>query len=111
MNKNHDALAYRQAGKIHWYVEPKRSLAKVIQIGRFSFNGQDDEPFWKDNLSNANPRARRYENRTFLLFDLNTKSDFQFFQDRMEKDAAAFKWKTAGEEDQGEVPEIAAAGQ
>ncbi len=104
------ALAYPQTGTIRWYVQPRRTGAHVYQVGRFQHGPQDDESFWKQNLSNANVGYRK--NATCLRFHLSGSSDFEFFQKTMDTEAATFSWKTGriGDEAPAEEPEPSANG-
>jgi hypothetical protein len=104
MNVHKDAFAYPQIGTIHWYLEPRRADARVVQVGRFMYGGKEDEVFWSSNLSNAQVRYRRHGRN--LHFSLVTEGDLQFFQKTMDGIASAFTWKTPGvSEDETEIVE------
>jgi len=79
-NKHKNALAYRQGGKIHWYVWPTAAGAAVLQINHF----KDDEAIWS-RLSNPQIRLRTSVGRANLRFDLISSSDFDLFTQNVEK--------------------------
>lgn len=91
-NSRNDALAYPQTGRIRWYVMAKRTTPAVLQIGRFRYGQQDDESFWRVNLSKTDFRYPR--KGALLRFYLKTSSDFEFFQKTMDTVASAFSWRT-----------------
>jgi hypothetical protein len=80
-----DALIYRQAGMLRWYVSPRETNALVTQIGRF----ENDETKWRDGLAKANIAYAR--NGANLRFELTTSADLSFFQQFMDG-AATLTW-------------------
>ncbi|MGA3019536.1 MAG: hypothetical protein ABSF62_20610 [Bryobacteraceae bacterium] len=93
MNNHKNALAYRQAGKVHWSVEPRRTGAAVIQMDRF----EGDEATWGQGLSNPNITRLRYGAN--LRFDLTSSPDFEFFRQIAENDAPTLPWVKPQAED------------
>lgn len=82
-NSPGSALAYREAGKFRWYVEPTRHGARVTQIDRFD----GDEETWRKRLSKPDNISRqKSKNRDNLRFDLSDPSDFNAFEDVVEKE-------------------------
>ena len=96
-NRPGRALVYRVSGTARFIVWAKKSLARVIQRGRFA----KDEAFWRDQLSTHEVGFR--EGVKHLSFALYTREDFKFFQDTMEQKIAGFHWSSVeAEGDEGE---------
>jgi hypothetical protein len=103
LNRPRRVLYYRVSGTVRFMIWVKQSHAQVIQKGRFA----NDETLWSEHLSAPKVRPRRKAND--LSFALNTREDFKFFQDTMEREIAGFLWTAAepdgdgGEENEDEV--------
>lgn len=81
-NSRGNALAYEQGPKIHWYVTPIRSGARVTQIDRFA----DDVDFWGErHLTAPDVTPLRKGEGSNLRFDLIDQNDFEFFMQAVEK--------------------------
>ena len=86
LNKPKRTLVYRVLGTVRFIVWVKQSELHVTQKGRFA----KDDAFWRDHLSAHSARPRHHAKD--LSFVLNTREDYKFFQDTMDRQVAEFRW-------------------
>jgi hypothetical protein len=93
-NRRADSVVYPPNGKMRFRVQPRRTSARVHQLGRFD----GDQAFWTTNLSFADVRDRGHD----LRFYLSTEADISFFKNFAEHELSKRSWSKsyAGEEDE-----------